>query len=89
MCGIADVNWHDMLVPHVSLLEIFLRGTFIYFLLLVLFRIFKRQAGSIGLSDLLVVVLIADASQNAMSSDYKSLPEGALLIATLTCGTDF
>jgi len=83
MCGIADVNWHDMLVPHVSLLEIFLRGTFIYFLLLVLFRLFKRQAGSIGLSDLLVVVLIADASQNAMSSDYKSLPEGALLIATL------
>jgi len=83
MFGLPDVNWHDMFVPHTSLLEIFLRGTLIYFLILAFFRVFKRQAGSIGLSDLLVVVLIADASQNAMSADYKSLPEGAVLIATL------
>jgi uncharacterized membrane protein YcaP (DUF421 family) len=86
---IFAVNWHDFLVPQISLLEIFLRGTFIYFLLLVLFRVFKRQAGSIGLSDLLVIVLIADASQNAMSADYKSVTEGAALIGTLVLWDQF
>lgn len=83
MDTLLAIDWAGMFVPRVSLLEIFLRGTAIYFLLLVLFRIFKRQAGSLGLSDLLVVVLIADASQNAMSAEYKTLTEGAVLIGTL------
>lgn len=77
------LDWRELLIPQDSLLEIFVRGTFIYFLLLVLLRIFKRQAGAIGISDLLVVVLLADASQNAMATDYKSLTEGALLIVTI------
>jgi uncharacterized membrane protein YcaP (DUF421 family) len=89
MSDIFDINWHEMFVPQYSLVEIFMRGTCIYFLLLVLFRIFKRQAGSIGLSDLLVVVLIADASQNAMSAEYKSLTEGATLIGTLILWDQF
>lgn len=36
-----------------------------------------------GISDLLVVVLIADASQNAMASEYKSITEGLVLVATI------
>jgi len=30
-----------------------------------------------------VVVLIADAAQNAMASEYKSITEGAVLIGTI------
>jgi uncharacterized membrane protein YcaP (DUF421 family) len=33
--------------------------------------------------DLLLMVLIADAAQNAMASDYRSITEGVVLCATL------
>jgi uncharacterized membrane protein YcaP (DUF421 family) len=35
------------------------------------------------MSDLLVLVLIADAAQNAMADDYTSLASGSLLVATI------
>ena len=34
-------------------------------------------------ADLLVVVLVADAAQNAMASEYKSITEGVVLVATI------
>ena len=37
----------------------------------------------IGIADLLVVVLVADAAQNAMAAEYKSITEGALLVFTI------
>ena len=45
----------------------------------------RREAGALGISDLLVVVLIADAAQNAMASDYKSITEGIILVSTIVC----
>ena len=35
------------------------------------------------MSDLLVVVLIADAAQNGMAGEYRSLTEGVILVATI------
>ncbi|MBI4694922.1 MAG: DUF421 domain-containing protein [Gammaproteobacteria bacterium] len=84
----SAVDWHAMFVPTVSLAEIFLRGTAVYFLLYVILRILRRQAGALGISDLLVVVLIADAAQNAMSSRYGSITEGIVLVATIA-GWDY
>jgi uncharacterized membrane protein YcaP (DUF421 family) len=46
-------------------------------------RILRREAGAISISDLLVVVLIADAAQNAMASEYKSITEGIILVMTI------
>ena len=43
----------------------------------------RREAGAISISDLLVVVLIADAAQNAMASEYKSITEGIVLVTTI------
>lgn len=81
---VADVDWRSVLVPDTPLLEIFVRGTIMYLGLFILLRvILKRQAGTVGLSDLLVIVLIADAAQNGMADDYKSVPDGLLLVATL------
>jgi len=78
------IDWREMLVPEHSLLEIILRGTAIYIMLFLILRfLMKRQSGVIGIADLLVVVLIADAAQNAMSSEYKSLTEGAILVLTI------
>jgi uncharacterized membrane protein YcaP (DUF421 family) len=64
--------------------EIILRGSVIYLSLVVLFRfVVRRDVGAVGTADLLVLVLIADASQNAMAGEYKTLADGLLLICTL------
>jgi len=52
-------------------------------LFLLLRLVLKRQSGNMGVTDLLVIVLIADAAQNAMASDYKSVPDGLLLVSTI------
>jgi uncharacterized membrane protein YcaP (DUF421 family) len=78
-----DVNWSAMWVPTLPLMELVIRGTVLYLALFVYFRLLRREAGSLGVTDVLFVVLIADASQQAMASDYKSITEGFVLIGTL------
>lgn len=60
-----------------------IRGTIIYLVLFLFMRILRREAGALGIADLLVVVLIADASQNAMGSKYESITEGIVLVGTI------
>ncbi len=36
-----------------------------------------------GVADLLFVVLVADASSNAMQGEYKSIGDGLVLLSTL------
>lgn len=68
----------------VSPFELVLRGSVVYWLLFLLFRfVLRRDAGSLGIADILLLVLIADASQNAMSGSYQSISEGALLVGTI------
>jgi uncharacterized membrane protein YcaP (DUF421 family) len=83
MSTLLQIDWNSVFIPSLSLLEIFLRGTIVYLFLFFLMRILRRQAGAIGIPDLLLVVLIADAAQNAMSSEYKSITEGVVLVATI------
>ena len=69
---------------NVNPLEIVLRGTVMYWFLFLLFRfLLRRDGGSIGIADVLLLVLIADASQNAMSGAYDSIAEGCLLVGTI------
>ena len=77
------IDWGALLVPTISLLEIVLRGSLMYLFILVAMRLFRREAGALSTADLLVVVLVADAAQNAMASEYHSLTEGAVLVATI------
>jgi uncharacterized membrane protein YcaP (DUF421 family) len=83
MNALMEIDWKSVFIPSVHLAEIFLRGTIIYLFLFFLLRILRREAGAIGISDLLVIVLIADASQNAMAGEYKSITEGVVLVATI------
>jgi uncharacterized membrane protein YcaP (DUF421 family) len=79
-----NINWEEMFIPSDSITEIFLRGTITYLILFAFLRFFmKRQTGQLGIADLLVIVVIADAAQNAMSNDYKSITEGILLVGTI------
>lgn len=80
----SSIDWRKMFMPDTPLLEIFVRGTVIYIALVILLRvILKRQSGTMGVTDLLLVVLIADAAQNAMAGDYKSITDGILLVAVI------
>jgi uncharacterized membrane protein YcaP (DUF421 family) len=80
----GPVDWHAVFVPRTPFLEIVVRGTLVYLALFALLRfVLKRQAGAVGVTDLLVVVLIADAAQNAMAGDYRSVPDGVLLVAVV------
>ena len=83
MNKIFEIDWQSVFVPTESLLEIILRGTIMYWVMFALLRIFRRQAGSVGIADLLVIVVIADAAQNGMAGDSKSVTEAVLLIVTI------
>lgn len=69
-----------MFVPTGPLLEVVLRGTIMYLGMFALLRVFRRQAGAIGTADLLVIVVIADAAQNGMAGEAKSITEAILLV---------
>jgi uncharacterized membrane protein YcaP (DUF421 family) len=61
-----------------------MRGTAIYMFLFFCLRLLpRREVGGMGITDILVIVLIADAAQNGMSSDYKSVPEAFVLVSTI------
>jgi uncharacterized membrane protein YcaP (DUF421 family) len=64
--------------------ELMLRGSAVYWFLFLLFRfVLRRDAGSLGLADILLLVLIADASQNAMAGGYDSVGDGLVLVSTI------
>jgi uncharacterized membrane protein YcaP (DUF421 family) len=83
MDAIAGVDWEQMFAVDTPLLEIFLRGSLMYLGIFALLRIIRREAGSLGVADLLVIVLIADAAQNGMAGDYTSITDGFVLVATI------
>jgi uncharacterized membrane protein YcaP (DUF421 family) len=78
------MDWKSIFSMDVPLFEIILRGSIIYISLFTLLRVvLKRQAGSLGMTDLLLITLIADASQNAMAGEYRSIPAGLILVSTI------
>ena len=61
-----------------------IRGSIVYLVLFFGLRfIFKREAAALEISDLLVIVLIADAVSNGMSGSYTSVTDALVLAATL------
>jgi uncharacterized membrane protein YcaP (DUF421 family) len=76
--------WHDMLVPTHSVAEMVARGTIMYLVIFAMMRfILKRQSGGLSIPDVLLIVLLADAAQNGMADDYRSVTEGIVLVGTI------
>ncbi|MEX2430882.1 MAG: YetF domain-containing protein [Dehalococcoidia bacterium] len=77
-------DWEQVFIPSAPLIETVARGSLMYLFIFLLMRgLLRRQPGALGIADLLVVVLIADAAQNGMAGEYLSITEGALLIGTV------
>lgn len=78
------IDWAGIFVPSISILELIIRGSLVYLALFSVLRLLpSRQIGTLGITDLLVVVLFAEAAQNAMARNYTSITEGAILVGTV------
>jgi uncharacterized membrane protein YcaP (DUF421 family) len=79
-----DIDWHALFALTVSPLELIVRGSAIYWFLFLLFRfLLRRDVGALGVPDVLLLVLVADASQNAMAGEYRSISDGCVLVSTI------
>lgn len=83
MQDIAAINWAELFLPSTNILGIIIRGSCLYLFVFFVMRVFRRESGSLSTADLLVVVFVADAAQNGMASDQKSIGDGILLVATI------
>jgi uncharacterized membrane protein YcaP (DUF421 family) len=81
--GLLVLDWERTFAPeHVG--EVIYRGSLVYLSIFLMLRfILKREAGSVGISDLLTTVLISDAAQNAMTAEYRSVTDGLILVSTI------
>lgn len=81
---LLSFDLRDLFVPTLSPLESVLRMSVVYLFLFLLLRgVLRRELGELGIGDLLVVVLVADAMQNAMADDYRSITDGLILVSVL------
>ena len=80
----GGVDWIKLFMPDTPVLEIVVRGSVMYLALFMMLRfILRRETGSLGITDLLVIVLIADAAQNGLAGSYHTITDGLLLVVTI------
>jgi uncharacterized membrane protein YcaP (DUF421 family) len=74
----------DLFAREFPIWHMVVRGTVVYWFLLLVFRfVLRRDVGSMGVADLLFVVLVADAASNAMQGEYRSINDGLVVLSTL------
>ena len=79
-----NLDWGEIFGLTVSPAELIVRGSVMYLFLFFLFRVvIRRRIGAIGIGDILLLVIVADAAQNGMAGEYRSVTEGAILVGTL------
>lgn len=84
MENLLPVDWSELFGLSLPVSEILIRGTAMYWFLFLIFRfVVRRDVGAVGIADVLILVIVADAAQNAMSGEYETISDGMLLVATL------
>jgi len=78
------MDWHEIFgTSGTGIAEVVLRGSITYLAIFALLRVLRRESGAFSISDLIVVVVVADAAQNAMAGQYHSITDGIILVATI------
>ena len=78
------MNWTAVLEPSLPPAELILRGTLIFLGMTVLLRLTgQRESGSLALTDLLVIVLLAEAVSHAFAPESTSVTDGFILVVTI------
>lgn len=79
-----EIDWSALLSINASIPELVLRATLMYWFLFACFRfVMRREVGAVGIADVLVVVIVADAAQNGLAGEYTSVTEGFIVVGTL------
>jgi uncharacterized membrane protein YcaP (DUF421 family) len=78
------MDWAGLFAIRVSVAEIVIRGSAIYWFLFLVFRfVIRRDIGALGIADVLLLVILADAAQNAMAGGYQTITEGLILLSVI------
>lgn len=81
---VSAIEWGRVFKLSIPFLEIVVRGSAMYWFLFAVFRfLIRRDVGSVGVADILVLIIVADAAQNAMAGEYSSVGDGMVLVLTL------
>lgn len=78
------IDWTSLFAVNTPAAELVIRATAMYWFLFAAFRfVMRREVGAVGIADILIVVIIADAAQNGMAGEYTSVTEGFIVVGTL------
>jgi len=84
------LDWGKLFGFSVPPLELIIRGSVMFLFLWLLFRVvIKRRIGAMGMADLLVLVIIADAAQNGMAGTYTSISDAVVVVGTIVLWNHF
>src|SRR3712207_1694603 len=74
----------SILETSLPLSELVLRGTVMYLAVLALMRVVgQRESGGLGMTDVLLVVLVAEAAAPGLHGDAASVTDSVVLVATV------
>lgn len=77
------IDWAALVEPH-HVAENIVRATIVFWMLFLLLRFLpNRKAGGVGPTDLLVVVLLANAVQSAIQREGTAITDAAIQVATI------
>lgn len=81
---VFEVNWRDVFLSEVSLLESFVRGTAMYFIVFILMRsTLRRSAGELSMLDFIFVLLVANGAADAMTAGEDAIMSGVVVVLTI------
>lgn len=84
MDWLLPADWGSVFKLGTPLLEIFLRGSAMYLGIVIMLRLLlRREVGTVGLPDIVMIVFLADAAQNGMAGEYKTVTDGLLLVGVI------
>ena len=74
----------ELFAVRMPVAEIIVRASAVYWFLFLIFRfVIRRDIGALGIADVLLLVILADAAQNAMAGGYQTITEGFILLGTI------
>ncbi|NMR28755.1 DUF421 domain-containing protein [Crystallibacter degradans] len=78
------MDWASILDPSLPVAELVVQGSLLFLGLTFILRLTgQRESGSLALTDLLVVVLLAEAVSHAFAPDSTSVTDGLILVVTI------
>jgi uncharacterized membrane protein YcaP (DUF421 family) len=78
------MDWASILEPSLPIAELVVRGSLLFLGLTFILRLTgQRESGALALTDLLVIVLLAEAVSHAFAPDSTSVTDGLILVLTI------